>query len=427
MALTYICRDCLHTGVSAQESCPNCMSERLVRHPQLDDFTLAHLDCDAFYAAVEKRDNPEIAPHPVIVGGGKRGVVATCCYIARAYGVRSAMPMFKALKACPNAIVVKPRMDHYAAEGKKMRELMRSLTPLVEPISIDEAFMDLSGLEKLHGCSPAESLVKLQNQIESELKITVSVGLSVNKFLAKTASDLDKPRGFSVLSQEDAVRFLADKSPRAIHGVGPKLMEKLELDGFFTIADLQTADLKQLVTKYGETGMWLKDRSLGKDSRTVQSSGQRKSVSSETTFMEDVRDLEKLTDTLWWLSQKVADRAKRANCEGKTVNIKLKTANFKTITRQVSLNSPTQLAQAIFRAARPLLEKAAQGQSFRLLGVGISELVDALPVEAAQDFGDLADPKAAKRAAAERAMDKARAKFGSDAVKTGRSARSQKD
>src|SRR3990167_575943 len=184
------CRDCFSPVPEGAERCPACRRPRLLFHPELHALSVAHMDCDAFYAAVEKRDNPELQDKPLIVGGGQRGVVSTCCYIARIRGVRSAMPMFKALAACPDAVVVKPDMRKYAAVARDVRTLMRDLTPLVEPVSIDEAFLDLSGTERLHHASPAVSMGRLAKRIEEEIGITVSVGLSHNKFLAKMASDL---------------------------------------------------------------------------------------------------------------------------------------------------------------------------------------------------------------------------------------------
>ncbi len=425
--IKFVCRDCLHTGGEQLDRCPSCNGQRIISHDQLGAFSIAHLDCDAFYAAIEKRDNPDLAAKPVIVGGGKRGVVATCCYIARIYGVRSAMPMFKALKLCPDAVVIKPRMDIYGTEGRKIRAMMQALTPLVEPVSIDEAYLDLTGADRLHGAPAAVTLAKLQTQIETELNLTVSIGLSTNKFLAKTASELDKPRGYSVLGPIEAVAFLAGHTPRFIHGVGPQLAAKLERDGYSTIENLQTADLKSLIKKYGEQGMWLYKRAHGEDTRPVTPDHARKSVSAETTFNTNISDLAQLEDILWRQCMRVADRAKSVGTEGRTVSLKLKTADFKAVSRQTALQTPTQLAQTIFRSSRELLRKAADGRRFRLLGVGISDLSDAPLPENASDISDLADPKSAKRAAAERAMDIARSKFGGHSVSTGRGLKSQKD
>ena len=191
-----LCRDCGRRPPPDAGTCPACGSARVLCHGELHDLAIAHLDCDAFYAAIEKRDRPELRDVPVIVGGRHRGVVAACCYVSRTYGVHSAMPMFQALRVCPDAVVVRPDMKKYAAVGRQVRAMMLELTPLVEPLSIDEAFMDLSGTETLHSASPAKTLAGLARRVEEELSITVSIGLSYNKFLAKIASDLDKPRGF---------------------------------------------------------------------------------------------------------------------------------------------------------------------------------------------------------------------------------------
>ena len=403
-------------------ACPSCGHERLVRNSRLAELGIAHLDCDAFFAAIEKRDDPSLKNKPVIVGGGKRGVVATCCYIARLYGVRSAMPMFQALKACPDAVVIKPNSEKYRIAGLQVREKMQALTPMIQPVSVDEAYLDLTGTNTLHKAPPAVSLARLAAEIERDVGITVSIGLSVNKFLAKTASELDKPKGFAVIAAEEAEALLAPKPVGFIHGVGPKLAKKLSLDGYDTIEDLQQTELRQLIGKYGETGMWLKNRAHGIDNRPVRNDEERKSVSSETTFHKDMSDPAWLEDQLWRLCVKTADRAKATGLVGNVITLKLKTADFRTLTRRLSLAEPTQLAQTLFRSARILLAKEANGRTrFRLIGIGISDLS-----EHRADSVDLLDPLVAKRAAAERASDLAREKFGTDAVMTGRSARAKK-
>ena len=233
-----LCRDCGHRPLGSTGTCPACGSARVLRHAELHDLTIAHLDCDAFYAAIEKRDRPELRDRPVIVGGRHRGVVAACCYIARTYGVRSAMPMFKALRACPEAEVIKPDMKKYTAVGREVRAMMLDCTPLVEPLSIDEAFMDLSGTESLHRASPAATLAVLARRVEEALSITVSIGLSYNKFLAKIASDLDKPRGFAVIGRAEARAFLADKPVGLLWGVGAAMQRRLAQDGITRIGEL---------------------------------------------------------------------------------------------------------------------------------------------------------------------------------------------
>jgi DNA polymerase-4 len=420
--MTSLCRDCLTVKSEDFDRCPACGHLRVVSHPALSTLTIAHVDCDAFYAAVEKRDRPDLRDKPLIVGGGTRGVVTTCCYIARLYGVRSAMPMFKALKLCPEAVVVRPDFPKYHEAGRAIRARMDALTPLVQPVSIDEAYLDLSGTERLHGVPPAASLARLALEVEQQVGVTVSVGLSANKFLAKTASELDKPRGFAVLAPEEAEAFLAERPAGFLHGVGPKFAELLTKDGFHTVGDLQRAELKDLIRSYGETGEWLKRCAHGRDDRPVSPNDDRKSVSSETTFFEDTGDLSVLEDHLWRLSVKTADRAKAEGVVGLVVTLKLKTSEFKPITRRISLHAPTQLAQEVFRTARPLLAKEANGRArYRLIGVGLSGLS---PYHS--DGTDLIDPKVAKRAAAERASDKARARFGPGAVITGRAARMAK-
>lgn len=411
--MTKICRDC--GSVVLKNNCQACQSSRIISHAEILSLSIAHVDCDAFYCSVEKRDNPELANKPVIVGGGQRGVVSAACYHARIYGVHSAMPMFKALKLCPHAIVVRGDMNKYAREGAKIRSMMEDLTPLVEPLSIDEAFLDLSGTERIHNQSPAQSLISLQNKILKNVGVTVSVGLSYNKFLAKTASDLDKPNGFAIIGRTEALDFLADKPVGFIYGVGPAFTRSLKKSGILTIADVRRQSDKSMAEKFGDMGFHLAKLARAEDYRPVKSTSKRKSVSAENTFNEDISDIEVLKDKLWQVCLKTADRSKAKNLAGTVVTFKLKTQQFETITRRRTLPQPVQLADVIFRTCLPLLEKEANGRKFRLIGAGISGLTS--PVG---DSGDLLDPDAIKRGMAERASDKARAKFGKDAVMTGR-------
>ncbi|MFY0637759.1 DNA polymerase IV [Maricaulis maris] len=409
------CRACLAALPDATAACPACGSHRLLRHAELNTLSIAHIDCDAFFAAVEKRDNPALEDKPVIIGGQQRGVVSTCCYVARLYGVHSAMPMFQALKACPDAVVIRPEHGKYTREGYRIRDMMKTITPLVEPLSIDEAFLDLTGTTRLHGAPPALTLLRLQRRIEEEVGITVSVGLSFNKFLAKTASDLDKPNGFAVIGEAEALDFLAPRPVRSIYGVGPAFAAKLERDGIRTLSDIRRQGDKRMADRYGDMGYHLSRLSRGEDRRQVSPERERKSVSSETTFNADHDDRDTLEKHLWRLSVKVADQMKAKAVSGQVVTLKLKTAQFKTRTRRRTLSEPSQLADTLFRVGRDLLDKEVDGTRYRLIGIGFSGLRDAVG-----DAGDLLDPQAIRRATAERAMDKARERFGSDAVVKGR-------
>ena len=414
--MSAFCRDCLADTAEGASRCLSCRGHRIVAHSELNDLSIAHLDCDAFYAAIEKRDDPSLAGKPVIVGGGKRGVVSTCCYIARIDGVRSAMPMFKALKLCPKAVVIKPRMAKYVEEGRHVRAYMRDLTPLVEPLSLDEAYLDLSGTEKLHGQSPAKTMAALAKRIEVEIGITVSIGLSCNKFLAKLASELDKPRGFAVIGASEAVAFLRDKPVGMIRGAGAALQAKLAKDGITRIGQIQDADQRYLARRYGSTGLWLYRLAHAQDTRAVDPSGEMKSISSETTFDENIASFDELENILWRQCERVSSRAKAMDLGGRTVVLKIKTADFKIRTRSVSLDAPTQLADRIFRVAREALRREADGTSYRLLGAGLHNICAASDC----DPDDLVDRDAGKRAKAEHAMDKVRARFGGDAVAKGR-------
>ena len=416
--MSAFCRDCLADSADGARRCKACGSLRIRSHPELATLDIAHLDCDAFYAAIEKRDDPSLRDKPVIVGGSsRRGVVSTACYVARIYGVRSAMPMFKAMELCPNAVVIKPNFAKYTKAAGQIREMMRDLTPMVEPLSLDEAYLDLTGTERLHGVPPAKSMAILANKIEGEVGITVSIGLSFNKFLAKLASELDKPRGFAVIGKAEAQTFLRDKPVGFIRGAGAALQARLAKDGITHIAQLQDLSQKELAQRYGNTGLWLHRLSHAEDARSVEPDGELKSISSETTFDGNISDYKELEAILWRQAERVSTRAKASEHGGRTVVLKLKTSTFKIRTRSVSLDAPTQLADRIFRTAREALRKEATGTAFRLLGVGISHLAPASDCDPA----DLVDDGAVKRAAAERAMDKVREKFGGEAVTKGRS------
>jgi DNA polymerase IV len=406
---TCFCRDCLGDLDGAAKRCGACGSPRLVRHPSLPTLTLAHIDCDAFYATVEKRDNPELADKPVIIGGGKRGVVSAACYISRTYGVRSAMPMFKALDLCPHAAVIPPDMAKYVRVGREVRRAMQALTPLVEPLSIDEAFLDLAGTQRVHGMIPAKVLARFAQQVEREIGITVSVGLSCNKFLAKIASDMDKPRGFAALDQAEARTMLADKPVGFIFGVGPATQERLLQRGFRVIADLQRADETELMKQFSTEGRRLWRLARGIDDRLVVADRGAKTISSETTFETDIRDFVSLEKTLWRLSEKVSSRLKSSELAGSTITLKLKTADFRQRTRSQSIHAPTQLAAKIFATSREMLAKEIDGTAFRLMGAGVSAL---RPGSQADDT-DMLDRRSAH---AERAIDDLRKKFGSAAV-----------
>ena len=410
-----LCRDCLGEHVSDGNRCPNCGSPRLLAHPELRDLSIAHIDCDAFYAAIEKRDDPGLAEKPVIIGGGRRGVVSTACYIARTFGVHSAMPMFKALKACPDAVVIRPNMEKYATVGRQLRTMTRDLTPAVEPLSIDEAFLDLSGTDRLHHAPPARVLAGFAQTVERDIGISISIGLSHNKFLAKIASDMDKPRGFSVIGRAETRSFLAEQPVGLIWGVGKAMRSRLSRDGITRIGQLQTMDEKILAKRYGSIGLRLSRLSRGEDSRTVIAGQIAKSVSAETTFFDDLSAEVDLLPILRKLSEKVAARLKAKDLAGNTAVLKLKTANFQTRTRNAKLADPTHLADRLFRTGRDLLKPEIDGTRYRLIGIGVTGLTEGWRA----DPDDLLDPEATKRARAEAAMDAIRARFGRDGVEVG--------
>ena len=414
-----VCRNCCF-AFEMGNRCPQCGSPRLVQHPELYDLCIAHMDCDAFYASVEKRDNPDLADKPVIIGGGRRGVVSTACYIARIRGVKSAMPMFQALKLCPDAVIIKPRMAVYAEVSKQIRQLMEELTPAIEPLSLDEAFLDLRGTEKLHGAPPAVMLAKLVARMQSELGVTGSIGLSHNKFLAKIASDLNKPKGFSVIGQADTADFLRDKPVRLIWGVGTAAQGALERAGIRTFNDLLRWERRELSAKFGSLGDRLWHLARGQDRRRVSRNAPIKSISNETTFHQDTSDRDLLDGHLWRMCEKVSDRAKAKGLAGRIATLKLKTSTHKSITKRTTLRDATQLADTLYRALRDLFEPLDPSTAYRLIGAGLSDLCDASEAERSYD---LLDPHAKQRGAAERATDEVRKKFGNDAILKGRALR----
>jgi DNA polymerase-4 len=412
--LPALCRDCGRTQVQG-DACPACRGRRIVRHAELFTLALAHLDCDAFYASVEKRDRPELANQPVIVGGGQRGVVTTACYIARLSGVHSAMPMFKALKLCPQAVVIKPDFSKYVAAARQIRALMLDLTPLVQPLSIDEAALDLAGTEALHGAPPAAMLARLALRVEREVGVTVSIGLAPNRLLAKLAAGRDKPRGFAVLGQ-DAPSWLAPQPVRLLPGIGPAMERKLAGLGLTRLGQLQALDDRAALRMLGDEGPGLVRRACGEDARAVSPGGGAKSISAETTFDTDLSDVAALERHLWRLAEKLAGRLRNESYAATGVVLKLKTARFTQRTRAARLPQPTALPDRLFAAARTLLAREADGTAFRLIGIGAGGLA---PLEAA-DHGDLADPDARKSVARQGAIDKLREKFGAGAVVRGR-------
>ena len=417
-----LCRDCLNFSVAPARRCEHCGSPRLLAHIERDVLSVAHIDCDAFYATIEKRDNPELMTRPVIVGGGTRGVVSTCCYIARTFGVRSAMPMFKARQLCPAAVVIKPNMAKYAAVSRQMRVMMATLTPLVEPVSIDEAFLDLSGTQALHGASAAHSLARLAHKIENELGITVSIGLSYCKFLAKIASDMQKPRGFTIIGRAEAVGFLRSKPVSVIFGVGAVTQARLEKAGYRLIGDLQDADPAKLMARFGDEGQRLARLARGDDQRRVTPFRETKSISAETTFLQDMSQIEDLEPILLRLCERVALRLRKADLCGATITLKLKTARFASRTRAQSQADPTALSTRLFAVARDLLKAELDGTPFRLIGIGVSNLQKL----AAADPQTLLNPNLAREKATEQALMHLRAKYGEEAVSRGLAFRPKK-
>jgi DNA polymerase IV len=412
-----LCRDCCLVADHLSSRCPCCGGRRLVHHRTLTRLTIAHVDCDAFYASIEKRDRPELAAQPVIVGGGVRGVVTAACYVARMYGVKSAMPMFKALRACPDAVVIKPDFAKYTAVSRQVRALMEALTPLVQPLSIDEAVLDLAGTEALHGAPPAAVLARFAATVEQSLGVTVSIGLATNRLMAKIAAGRGKPRGFTVIDAEEAAALLAPEPVRLLPGVGAALARKLEGMGITRLGQLQALGERDAVRRLGDDGPFLVRRAQGLDARRVDPSREARSVSNEITFDRDLSDVRDLERHLWRLCEKLAARLRGHAVAAGGVVLKLKTAQFALRTRAARLSSPTVLPDRLFDLARSLLAKEASGTAFRLIGIGASPLMPGVLADPA----DLADPSIPRRVAAQAAVDALRGRFGTAAITRGRS------
>jgi len=383
----------------------------MVAHDELATLAIAHLDCDAFYASVEKRDRPELRDKAVIVGGEVRGVVTTACYIARLSGVRSAMPMFQARRLCPQAVIIRPDFRKYHAASRQIFDKVRSLTPLVQNLSLDEAWIDLSGAERLHGAPNAVTLAKLQQEIERDVGVTVSIGLAANRFLAKIASDLDKPRGFAVIGASDAERVLAPRPVGILPGVGAVAARALQEAGYHTVGDLAHAEPAELERRFGPHGARLRRLAHGQDGRAVNPDQERKSVSAETTFPVDLTRLEDLEDRLSPLCDKVARHARTEGLAGQVVTLKLRRADFRTFTRRKTLAAPTQTARTLFAESRRLLAAEVTGEAYRLVGVGISGLVPA-----ATEESELFPDAESRARLSERIIDNLRDRFGAQAV-----------
>lgn len=362
----------------------------MLAHAELELLDIAHIDCDAFYASVEKRDRPDLLKRPLIVGHpGGRGVVTTACYVARTFGIRSAMPMFQALERCPDAVVIAPDMAKYKRVSAQIRDIFLSATSVIEPVSLDEAYLDLSDDYRTEAPPPAEALARIAQRVEQEVGISVSIGLSANKFLAKLASELEKPRGFSIIGRAEAKRVLAPLSVRKINGVGAATATRMERDGLHTIGQLQGLNQAELVARFGKFGRRLAQFAHGDDDRRVTPYRPVKSISAETTFRRDTGSRQDLCEVARPLCERVASQLLRKGLAGGTLVLKLKTSDFKILTRNKRLPNHTQRPAVLIRHAIGLIEKEADGRTFRLIGIGIADLCPATEADPPDLFDGL--------------------------------------
>jgi DNA polymerase-4 len=347
--------------------------------------TILHVDMDAFYASVEQRDRPELRGRPVIVGGSSesRGVVCAASYEARQYGVHSAMPSSRAHRLCPQGIFLPIRMNHYVQIARQIREIFQSYTPLVEPLSLDEAFLDVRGCESLFGRA-SEIAVQLKARILREIDLVASVGVASNKFLAKLASDLSKPDGLLLVDPSSVTAFLDPLPVERIWGVGKKGAKRMHDLGLFTIGQLARSPVQILIDHFGESGRHFSDLAQGHDARTVVPDREAKSISTETTFPRDLGDRSILRSVLLDLVDQVARRLRDQRMRGRTVEVKARTASFQTYIRSVTLAESTDITEIIWQAARELFDQRIRQDwlPLRLLGVGVSGLTARAPSEA---------------------------------------------
>jgi DNA polymerase-4 len=388
---TRLCRDCGRLDAephAAGDLCPGCASPRLVTHPELARLSVAHVDCDAYYASIEKRDRPELADQPVVVGGGgMRGVVTTCCYVARRYGVRSAMPMARALQLCPDAVVIPPNMEKYQRDSGRIRALMQEAAERVEQVSIDEAYLDF-GEPAARSEPPARSLARLSLQIEKRVGVTVSIGLGANKMLAKLASDMNKPRGFAVIGRDDALDVIGPKPISVLPGVGPVMSRRLEELGLTRVSDLWQAKEDDLIHRFGLWGRRLVTLSRAEDNRRVAAARHKSvTIAAETTFEGDLRRFEQIDPILARMCEILAGRLSRARLAAGGLTLKLRRADRRIITRACKLYQPTARADLIWRAASPILAAETDGTPYRLVGVTATRLVSETLADPPDLFG----------------------------------------
>jgi DNA polymerase-4 len=378
---------------------------------------ILHVDMDAFYAAVEQRDNPDLRGKPVIVGAGpqERGVVAACSYEARKFGVHSAMPSRTAFRLCPRGLFVRPDFPKYRQVSKQVMAILGNFTPLVQPISIDEAFLDVTGAVKKFE-DAGEIARRIKAEIRRQTELTASVGVAPNKFLAKLASDLNKPDALTVITEEEKVHVLAPLPVSKIWGVGKVTEQRLQELGIKTIGGLQQFPVDELHRRLGNVAEHLHSLALGDDNREVETDEETKSISSENTFDQDTADLDQIKRSLLEQAEEVGERLRREKLVARTVQLKLRYADFKTLTRRKTLPKPTQDGMIMYQVAERLLEaEGIQGKRIRLIGVGGTNLVQR------EVQGDLFDRRDEKRSQLAKAVDDLRAKLGPDAVKRGTS------
>ena len=379
-----------------------------------------HVDMDAFYAAVEQRDRPELAGKPVIVGGSAegRGVVAAASYAVRRFGVHSAMPTATALRLCPDAIVLPVRMSHYAAISRQIREVFARYTPLVEPLSLDEAFLDVSGCEKLFG-SPERIARRIKQEILDETGLIASVGVAPNKFLAKIASDLEKPDALVIVDPKRIAEFLDPLPVGRIWGVGKVTASVMHRLGVNTIGQLRSIPIETLRQHFGDAGDHFWRLARGIDQRKVVPDRQAKSLSHETTFATDITELESLRYRLWELTEQVARRLRRTDRHGRTVQIKLRFSDFRTVTRSRTLPRPSDTTADFWHATQELLDAALPSATItpgiRLVGMGISGLADPRPVQQ-RLFADPATAQHEQQRQLDRVTDTIHTRFGTTSI-----------
>lgn len=407
-----ICCSCLKTQSELNFFCNFCYSARLLSYQNLCNLNIAHIDSDAFFAVVEKATVPELKNIPIIISSSNYGIVTTACYQARKFGIYSTMPVKKALSLCPKAKVVTPNMNKYKLYSKKIYTILLEYTPIIEQASIDEYYLDFSGTQKLHKANAYTLMRNIAEKIYNELDITVSIGLSYCKYLAKFASDMKKPFGFSIINKNEAKYILAKHPLARLNGIGNSLEKKLHNLSITTVKDLQNANSNLLKNKLGSVATQIQEYSLGIDSRKVEAVNQAKSISKEKTFLKYISNETAIKNNLYLLAQQVSQKMKKDNVVANNIILKITFADKSKITRSIQLKEYSNLYTEFFDSAYFLLKKENIKSPLYLIGIGVKNIKN----DSNQNYTNNFDENIKRKIALEKATDELYNKFGTHII-----------